>query len=755
MTCHLQAAVIGGGVTGCSILYHLVKAGWKEVALFERKELTAGATWHSSGHIGHFAGNPQLTRFALETRAMLDTIEAATGQLLGLRETGSLRMATSTESYRDFAQFAETAAGVACDAQMISPEEVGIMWPLAKLDGIKGALLIKADCHLNAADLTQGLARAARNKGAIVHRQVEVTSLAPRPGGGWTLSTDEGDWTAEHVITATGIFARRTLRNFGIDLPVAALSHQYLVTEPVQRIAERRAAQDAPLPILRQPDIGLNIREEGDGFCISLYEQNAAAVFPVGPPASFGMELFPEDFESIEAGFEGAMARVPCLAEAAIRSTVHGPMPWSPDFAPIVGPVPAARGLWVAEAMSYGVSWSAGVARTLTDWITNGDPGEDTSALDCRRFGPYATADWADERAIATYKGVYGTGASPAPPETSVIHDILEAEGAVFEEIRGRAVARTFPGGPLAANDCALYVPPRPVTLRVYGTDADKHLTDTLSGHLPAAPRSETTARLLSPGNTVLAGIRIRRHSAPSGFELAVEGACPQAVAEELRCKAGYEPELTIADPEAPLDALILIGDPDAANFSDSIHLPADTTPGTIIDRALPDGTVGRAIRLPDLDRRPRWELIHPETAHRGVFEACRIALPEARLLGTQDYAALQITAGEPVFGREIDANLTCEGCQVAGFNKGEVATAQLARISVDASPDTVISVGTVLRDPGGAPVGRVVSLAARQQTLVGFAMLSPHALDEGIEPIVISDGSARSVTVTETQPMD
>ena len=405
-----RALVIGGGVVGCSVLHHLVREGWSDVALCERRELTAGATWHSSGHISAYTSDPKLVELAQYTRGLIDRLRTEVDQDLGLHAAGSLRLATRTAHLQEFQQFIDAAEAIGVDARLVSPRQARELWPLMNVEGVLGALHLPRDCYLNAADFTQALAKAARSRGAEILRQTEVVGLEQARSGGWLVRTTNGDIRCDHVVSATGIFARRTFALARMFLPVAILSHQYLVTGPVAEVIERRRTDDgARLPILRQPDIRLNVREEGDGLFISVYESNTRARFPGGPPMDYGMELLPPDFDSIEDRFAGAIHRVPCLGKAGIKEIVHGPLPWSPDFAPLIGPVPDRHNLWVAEGVSYGVTWSGGVARLLARWIVHGDPGCDTSVMDCRRFGALATPCWADERATRSYLGSYNS----------------------------------------------------------------------------------------------------------------------------------------------------------------------------------------------------------------------------------------------------------------------------------------------------------------------------------------------------------
>ena len=402
-----RVVVIGGGVVGCNILYHLSKAGWSDVALCERHDLTAGATWHSSGHISTLTPSQTLSALALTTRRMLRPLERESGQALGLEESGSVRLGTSAGQLREFERLAREFEAVGLEAEVVSATQTQSLWPLMQMHGVRGSLHVPQDCYLNAADFTQALAKAARANGAAIFRQTGVEAVARRPSGDWELKTPTGLIIAEHVVFATGMFARVSPLAAHRIVPSAVISHQYIVTAALDQVRQRRRAGLARLPILRQPDIRLNIREEGEGLFVSVYEAHAKAIFRDGPPLDFAMQLLPPDFDSVEDQFGHAIERVPCLGDAGVRTMVHGPMPWSPDFAPSIGPVPGCRNAWMAEGVSYGVTWSGGVAEILCRWMIEGDPGVDVTQLDCLRFGGDITVDDIDSAATASYLGSY------------------------------------------------------------------------------------------------------------------------------------------------------------------------------------------------------------------------------------------------------------------------------------------------------------------------------------------------------------
>ena len=345
----------------------------------------------------------------MTTQRLLRALETESQQMIGLVESGSLRLARSPDQLAEYQALADKFNPTGLEAGVIGAGETSSMWPLMKADDVHGALYLPHDCYLNAADLTQAYAKAARRRGAQIFRNMGVDTVDRLASGEWQLNTTDGVITCEHVISATGIFARNSPLSRYLTVPCATISHQYVVTAPIEEVRRRRANGEKRLPILRQPDIKLNIREEGEGFFVSVYEPHAAAIFPDGPPSHFAMQLLPPDFSCIEEQFGGAIERVACLGEAGIKDPVNGPMPWSPDFAPAVGPAQDLPNAWLAEGNSYGVTWSGGVGELLANWITTGEPGCDVSELDPRRFSPKLDHGVIDAQATLAYQGSYNS----------------------------------------------------------------------------------------------------------------------------------------------------------------------------------------------------------------------------------------------------------------------------------------------------------------------------------------------------------
>ena len=710
MTEHFRVLIVGGGVVGCNILRHLTLEGWTDVALCERKELTAGATWHSSGHIASYTGSSLLSDFALYMRSQLKPLVEETGQEIGLRETGSLRLAANDEIYSRFENFPNTPVGESSGAQMVDAEESRSLWPLMRPGGFVGGLFIPSDCHLNAADLTQALSKAARAKGATVKRHTEVQRFSKGANGEWIVETSKGRITADHVILATGIFARRTFARFGISLPSATISHQYLVTEQVPEVLEYQSANDRPLPILRQPGNGMNVREEGDGLFISLYEQNTTAIWPNGPPADFGMELFPGDFDSIEGAFQDAIDRVPCIENAGIKSIVHGPMPWSPDFAPLVGPVPGTRGLWVAECTSYGVVWSGGVARALARWIVHGEPGHDVSEIDCRRIGDYAHNDWADSRAVHTYQGVYGSGERPAAPVLSPLHSRFEAAGASFDEIYGTDCAIRFSDarsnvangsdGEVSFGYNTAHEPPPQTILWISGENAPDFLAATLHGALPAEDGENLVVTRLSARMTVDAVYNVKRLAADR-FILVGETVFERREYDVLLRLASDWEHVSIENKSASMRCLVLVL---GGGLRESIA-PMLTDTGV------------QLLPLVELGGAERWLLVHPLEIHDAVYDSCLAAFDSASTvnLGVADYNDLRTACREPVPELDITGNCRLDGRELLAHrtnSKPETSVARrLSSITFTTDGSSDVYLGASLFEPSGNQIGRLTSV--------------------------------------------
>ena len=394
MKTHARVVVIGGGVVGVSTLYHLAQKGWSDVVLVERAELTAGSTWHAAGLLPLFNMSytvGQLHKYSVD---LYKRLQAETGQDVSFHVTGNLRMATRRERMDEYQKYCGTANTIGVPFQVIGPREVKELWPLVELGGsadmaaVIGALYHPDDGHIAPADLTMALRKGARARGAEIYEQTEVTAASRTRSGEWLLKTNKGDIVAEHVVCATGNYARQTGRMFGINVPAIPVEHQYIVYDESPELKAYRNAGGRELAVLREPEQSYYLREERLGWILGPYEAGAPARFADGVPDWFGKSLFDGDIDRLVPHVEAAQRRVPALANCGIKDIVNGPISYTPDGSPMVGPAWGVRNLWINEGHSFGITAAGGAGWQLAEWIVEGEPGIDMLAVEPRRFGP-------------------------------------------------------------------------------------------------------------------------------------------------------------------------------------------------------------------------------------------------------------------------------------------------------------------------------------------------------------------------------
>jgi len=407
MRTHARVVVIGGGVVGVSTLYHLAKKGWSDVVLVERRELTSGSTWHAAGLLPLFNMSYSVGQIHKRSVALYQTLEAETGQHVGLRQVSNIRLAMSRDRMDEYHQYAGVAETIGVEVEFLSPEQVKEIWPLCNVDGIVGAIRHPEDGYVQPADLTQALARGARNRGAEIFRQTTVAAIERKPSGEWLVRTDKGDITSEHVVSATGNFARRTGAMVGLDIPVIPVEHQYIVTEPHPAIVERQKQGLAEMGVLRESDGSWYMREEAGGLLLGPYEKGAPCCYVDGPRDDAEYELFPDDLERLTPHIEVAINRVPAFGEAGIKQVYNGAIAYTPDGSPIIGPAWGLRNFWLNEGHSFGVTAAGGAGWQLAEWIVEGEPTIDMLGVDPRRFGDYTTKGYLRAKNEEAYANVF------------------------------------------------------------------------------------------------------------------------------------------------------------------------------------------------------------------------------------------------------------------------------------------------------------------------------------------------------------
>ncbi|HEX7471460.1 MAG TPA: FAD-dependent oxidoreductase [Candidatus Limnocylindrales bacterium] len=437
-----QVVVIGGGVVGASVLYHLTKAGWTDVMLLERRELSSGSTWHAAGGMHTLNGDPNVSKLQQYTIQLYEEIERVSGQDCSIHLPGGLMLA-DTEVRMDFLRMAQARGRyLGMDLELISPREAQDLFPLLDPQYFVGALYDPVEGHVDPSGVTQAYVICARKAGAEVHRNTWVTGLTQRADGTWDVLIDGGAAVhAEHVVNAGGLWAREVGRMVGIELPVLAMEHHYLVTEDMPEVAANRARSGREMPMALDFGGEIYIRQEGGGMLLGTYEQRPVPWSPTVTPWDFGAQLLKPDVERIAPELQVAYKHFPAMGDIGIRRTVNGPFTFSPDGNPLVGPVRGIRNYWVACAVMAGLSQGGGVGLALATWMTQGDHGDsgmDIWAMDVARYGDYATLAYTNAKVRENYSRrfriAFPNEELPAarPLHTTPIYDRLTAANAVW-----------------------------------------------------------------------------------------------------------------------------------------------------------------------------------------------------------------------------------------------------------------------------------------------------------------------------------
>ena len=398
-----RVAIIGGGVVGCSVLYHLTKLGWSDVMLLERSELTSGSTWHAAGGFHTLNGDTNMAALQGYTIKLYRELEAITGMSCGLHHVGGVTLADNQDRFDMLVAERAKHRYMGLETEIIGPDEIAKIAPVTNIDGIIGGLYDPLDGHLDPSGTTHAYAKAARMGGAHIETHCKVLSTTQRADGTWDLVTDKGAVHAEHIVNAAGLWAREVGAMAGVYFPLVPMEHQYIVTEDVPQIS---AIIDAggEHPHVMDPAGESYLRQEGRGLCIGFYEQTCRPWAVNGTPWDFGHELLANDFDKIEDSIAFAYKRFPALESAGVKSVIHGPFTFAPDGNPLVGPVPGMRNYWSACAVMAGFSQGGGVGLTLAQWMVEGEAERDVFAMDCARFGSWITPGYTVPKVIENYQ---------------------------------------------------------------------------------------------------------------------------------------------------------------------------------------------------------------------------------------------------------------------------------------------------------------------------------------------------------------
>jgi dimethylglycine dehydrogenase len=445
MKSHAQVVVIGGGVVGCSVLYHLTKAGWRDVVLLERDELTSGSTWHAAGGMHTLNSDPNVAKLQTYTINLYKEIEAISGQSCSIHMPGGLMLADSPARL-DFLKVTQGKARVlGLETELVSMKEAKERHPLINEKRFLGALYDPMEGHVDPSGVTHAYAKSARIGGAEIERFTRVVDLQPLKDG-WEVITDKGGIKAEHVVNCGGLWAREVGRMVGLELPVLAMEHHYLITDEMPEVSGR----DKELPHCIDFGAEIYMRQEGKGLVMGTYERNCVPWSPKQTPWDFGHELLPPDLDRISGNLAMAFDHFPALETAGIKQTINGPFTFAPDGNPLVGPVRGLKNFWVACGVMAGFSQGGGVGLALSNWMVEGDPGFDVFAMDVSRLGDYATMAYTNAKVRENYGRrfsiIFPNEELPAarPLRTTAIYDRLKEENAVFGVAYGMEHALWF-----------------------------------------------------------------------------------------------------------------------------------------------------------------------------------------------------------------------------------------------------------------------------------------------------------------------
>ncbi|MER8526577.1 FAD-dependent oxidoreductase [Mesorhizobium sp. M1272] len=443
MKSHAKTVVIGGGVVGCSVLYHLAKAGWTDIMLIERSELTSGSSWHAAGGFHTLNGDPNVAKLQAYTVQLYKEIEEISGQSCSLHLTGGVMMADTPERM-DFLRLAHAKGRyLGMDTELITPSEAKAMFPLMDETNFVGAMWDPVEGHLDPSGTTHAYAKAARKLGAEIVLRNRVVELTQEVDGTWNVVTEQGTVKAEHVVNCGGLWAREIGRMVGVELPVLAMEHMYLLTEPMPEVEEFNKSTGREMIGVLDFKGEIYTRQERNGILLGTYEKACKPWSPVNTPWDFGHELLQPDIDRIAPSLEIGFKHFPGIEKAGIKQIINGPFTFALDGNPLVGPVQGLTNFWCACGVMAGFSQGGGVGLALSNWMVHGDPGFDVWGMDVARFGEWATLRYTNAKVRENYSRRFSirfpNEELPAarPAQTTPLYDTMLANNAVMGDSWG------------------------------------------------------------------------------------------------------------------------------------------------------------------------------------------------------------------------------------------------------------------------------------------------------------------------------
>lgn len=803
MKSQARVVVIGGGVVGVSTLYHLAKKGWSDVVLVERKELTSGSTWHAAGLLPLFNMSysvGQLHRYSVE---LYEKLEAETGLDAGLRQVGNIRLAMNADRMDEFHQYAGVAATLGVEVNFLTPDEIKDLWPLCNTEGLVGGIVHPRDGYIQPADVTQAMARGARDNGAEIYRNTAVTAIELQPNGEWIVKTDKGDITCEHVVSASGNFARGTGAMVGLDIPVIPVEHQYIVTEAHPDIQARHEAGLPEMGVLREADGSWYLREEARGFILGPYEKGAPCCYVDGPSADSEYELFQEDLDRLEPHIEAAINRVPAFGEVGVKEVYNGAICYTPDGNPIVGPAWDLKNFWLNEGHSFGITAAGGSGWQLAEWMVEGAPSVDMLGVDPRRYGDYATKSFLKIKNEEAYRNVFvihypdEEREDARPLRTSPCYDRMKNLGAVFgqkfgwerpnwfapegtEQVDDWSFRRSKWFGPMGeecknvAENVGLLDMTAFAKCRISGPGAEAWLDNLVANKLPKTPGRIALCHALNVHGGVRSEFTIMRETNDS-FYLVSAGALQRFDHDYLNKQLSDDGSVRFDQLTNQIGVLVLAG-PNSRELlnrvsgSDFSNDAFKWLSGQQIDVGLAPSLAQRINFVGELG----WELHHPIEYQNHIFDKLMEAGEDLGLkpFGIRAMDSLRIEKSYRLVGTELSIEYAALESGLERFvhpNKGQfigrdalVAWQQkgfankFVTLEVhDVTDADALGNNAIFKD--GENVGRATggNYGFRLNKSLALAMLQPSLADEGTVLEMDILGTKHKVTVIEESPYD
>ena len=439
MKTHTKVVVIGGGAIGVSVAYHLAKYGWKDVALIEKHELTSGSTWMAAGNCSFFHGNYYCTQVNMKSIEIYQQLEKETGQTTGWHTTGSIRTADNPGRMEELGYVYSMNRCLGLNVDWVTPDKIAELHPLMNTEGLTGGLYWPDDGDVDPSGITQAMAIGAKKQGAEFNTHTQVTGIVQKPSGEWIVHTDKGDITCEWVVNAAGLWAPQVARMVGLEIPSIPGEHTHILFEAINAVEER----ETMLPLIRDPDRSIYIRQEMDSLILGLYESKVKQWYPKGVPWNYAMEELQADIDPIADFIEHGIYRFPIMGETGFKHVTAGPITYTPNGDPLVGPAYPLKNFFHACGYSFGITQAGGIGHYIAGWMIEGEPEIDLWAVDSRRYGSYANWAYNHEKIEDTYPRLYSIiypndwRDAARPNRTSPIYEYQKQAGAVFGDYYG------------------------------------------------------------------------------------------------------------------------------------------------------------------------------------------------------------------------------------------------------------------------------------------------------------------------------